>query len=189
MAPQILALAAPDRVLFLWAIDPMLPQALALIEAWGLEYKTVAFTWVKTLASAEESVVVKALAGEVAEEESRVFHGGLGYWTRANPEVCLLATRGRPRRLDRDVDQLIVAPRGAHSAKPAEARVRIGRLVAGPYLELFARQTPAGWTVWGNEAETRGRASNSKGQTIVDGTDTGIVVDLSDRLGDAEMSA
>ena len=65
--------------------------------------------------------------------------------------MCLLATRGCPVRLERDVDQLLIAPRGAHSAKPPGARSRIERLVGGPYLELFARERPQGWTAWGAE--------------------------------------
>ena len=69
----------------------------------------------------------------------------------ANPEMCLLATRGCPVRLERDVDQLFIAARGAHSAKPVGVRGRIERLVGGPYLELFARETPRGWTAWGAE--------------------------------------
>jgi hypothetical protein len=41
------ALAADDAVLFMWATWPNLRDALALIEAWGFEYKTDAFLWVK----------------------------------------------------------------------------------------------------------------------------------------------
>ena len=76
---------------------------------------------------------------------------GLGYWTRANSEPCLLATRGKPKRLNADVRQGIIAPRREHSRKPDEVHGRIERLVAGPYLELFARAERPGWTVWGNE--------------------------------------
>ena len=133
MWPEVQALAAPDCALFLWAVAPLLPGALHLIEDWGFTYKTVAFTWVKQN---------PAGAG---------FHKGMGYWTRANPEICLLATRGHPSRLARDVDQLVIAPRGRHSAKPEEVPARIERLVAGPYLELFARRERPGWTVWGNQ--------------------------------------
>jgi N6-adenosine-specific RNA methylase IME4 len=128
--------AAPDCALFLWAIDPSLPQAFEVIEAWGFTYKTVAFTWVKT---------TKGGAG---------FPIGCGYWTRANPEQCLLATRGRPQRLLRSVQQLILAPRREHSRKPDEVYARIEALVAGRYLELFAREQRTGWDSWGNEVET-----------------------------------
>jgi N6-adenosine-specific RNA methylase IME4 len=128
--------AAPDCALFLWVTDPSLPQALEVIAAWGFVYKTVAFTWAKT---------TKNGAG---------FPIGCGYWTRANPEQCLLATRGRPQRLSRAVPQLIVAPRREHSRKPDEAYERIEALVPGPYLELFARAPREGWHSWGYEVAT-----------------------------------
>jgi N6-adenosine-specific RNA methylase IME4 len=76
---------------------------------------------------------------------------GCGYWTRSNTEPCLLATRGAPKRLNADVRMAIIAPRREHSRKPDEVHDRIERLVAGPYLELFARRPRPGWTVWGNE--------------------------------------
>lgn len=144
--PEIQALAAPDCALFLWAVDPLLPEALHLIEDWGFTYKTVAFTWAKTNPK------------EGGPDDFGIWHRGLGYWTRANPEMCLLATRGAPTRLARDVDQFVIAARRAHSAKPEAVRERIEALVPGPYLELFARDPRDGWTVWGNqisEAEDR----------------------------------
>jgi N6-adenosine-specific RNA methylase IME4 len=126
--------AAEDCALFLWAVDPLLDRAFDLIRAWGFEYKTVAFYWVKQ------------------NTKSGGFFTGLGYWTRANPEQCLLATRGKPRRVNKDVRKLVVAPRREHSRKPEEVRAQIERLVAGPYLELFARDTKRGWDCWGNQA-------------------------------------
>jgi N6-adenosine-specific RNA methylase IME4 len=126
-------LAADDCALFLWATDPLLNRALELIEAWGFTYRTVAFTWVKPTKAGDGWCM------------------GCGYWTRANPEICLLGTRGRPKRLSRAVRQLIVAPRREHSRKPEEARERIEQLVAGPYVELFARDNRAGWSAWGLE--------------------------------------
>jgi N6-adenosine-specific RNA methylase IME4 len=77
---------------------------------------------------------------------------GMGYWTRANSEPCLLATRGKPKRLDAVVRMGIIESRREHSRKPDCVHERIERLVAGPYLELFARQSRPGWTSWGNEA-------------------------------------
>lgn len=127
--------AAPDCALFLWASDPMLPQALEVMAAWGFVYKTVAFTWAKTTAPFGK------------------WHFGCGYWTRANPEMCLLGTRGKPKRLSAAVRQLVVAPRREHSRKPDEVAGGIERLVAGPYLEMFARTTRPGWTAWGNQTE------------------------------------
>ena len=98
------------------------------------------------------------------------FFVGLGYWTRANVEQCLLATRGSPKRLAKDVRRLIVSPRQEHSRKPDEIYDRIERLAEGPYLELFARNTRPGWNSWGNEVgifddgavKTRRRSSKWK---------------------------
>ena len=75
----------------------------------------------------------------------------MGYWTRANSEVCLLATKGNPKRINADVRQVIQAPLREHSRKPECIYERIERLVDGPYLELFARNRRDGWTSWGNE--------------------------------------
>jgi N6-adenosine-specific RNA methylase IME4 len=129
-------LAADDCTLFLWATDPLLPRAFELLQAWGFEYKTVAFYWVKLNA--------------VAKHDADYFTG-LGYWTRANPEQCLLATRGKPQRRAKDVRRLVVEKRREHSRKPDCVRERIERLVAGPYLELFARETKRGWDYWGDQ--------------------------------------
>lgn len=132
LGPSIDAIAAEDCVLLLWAVMPELRGALAVIDAWGFTYKTVAFVWVKTAAGGQPMT-------------------GMGYWSRANAELCLLATRGAPQRISKDVHQVVMAPRGEHSAKPDEVASRIERLVPGPYLELFARKTRPGWQVWGNE--------------------------------------
>ena len=127
-------LAAPDCVLFLWCVRPFGREAYEIIEAWGFTFSTRAFTWVKQNPSGEG------------------WHMGPGHWTRANPEICLLAKRGKPRRRDRGVQELIIAPRGEHSEKPAEAYKRVERLVGGPYLDLFARESPEGWHGWGDQA-------------------------------------
>lgn len=141
------ALAARDSVLFLWAVDPLLPQAIAVGRAWGFEYKTVAFTWAKLRrkGSSRDRLHI--------EPWHKLFPMGTGYWTRANPEQCLLFTRGSPRRRSAAVRQLLVAPRREHSRKPDEARARIEALADGPYLELFARTVAPGWDCWGDEVE------------------------------------
>jgi N6-adenosine-specific RNA methylase IME4 len=126
-------IAADNSVLFLWAVDPLLDKAMELIRAWGFEYKTVGFYWVKK------------------NIKSDGFFTGLGYWTRANPEQCLLATRGKPQRRGKGVRKLIVEPRREHSRKPEDVRKRIEQLVDGPYVELFARDTQPGWHSWGNQ--------------------------------------
>lgn len=127
--------AAADCALFMWAIDPMLPHALRVMERWGFVFKTVGFYWTKTNADGSPFT-------------------GMGYWTRANPEQCLLGTRGNPKRLSMSVRRLITAPRREHSRKPDEIYTeRIPALLPGPYLEMFARTSRPGWDAWGNETE------------------------------------
>lgn len=133
--------AASDCVLLLWATDPLLPRALEIIRAWGFTYKTVGFYWVKLQRGRDPLLFTRA-----------DLFTGLGFWTRANPEPCLLATRGKPRRRSGGVAKLVVSPRREHSRKPDEVRARIEALCEGPYLELFARETRPGWDVWGREA-------------------------------------
>ena len=140
LALPVTDVAADDAVLFLWVTWPTLLQATALIEAWGFAYKTCAFCWVKAKAT-QIDLFRDDMDGQV----------GLGYWTRANSEGCLLATKGKPKRLNADVRQAILEPRREHSRKPDCTYQRIERLVAGPYLELFARTQRPGWTAWGNE--------------------------------------
>lgn len=80
---------------------------------------------------------------------------GLGFWTRGNAEICLLATRGHPKRKAANIHQFIISPIEAHSKKPDEAREKIVALMGDlPRVELFARQSPPGWEVWGNEVKS-----------------------------------
>lgn len=78
----------------------------------------------------------------------------MGYWTRANAEICLLATRGKPKSVSRSVHQVVDARIERHSKKPDEVRDRIIKLMGDvPRIELFARQRCEGWSVWGNEVK------------------------------------
>lgn len=133
-------IAAPDCALFMWGIWVLLPEALDVIKAWGFTYKSCAFDWMKANASQPD----------MFREDSDV-QMGLGYWTRANTEYCLLATRGSPKRLSKSVRQGIIEPRRQHSRKPTCVYERIERLVEGPRVELFARNTRPGWSSWGNQ--------------------------------------
>jgi len=121
-------------ILFIWIIDSMLPEALETIKRWGFKYKTVAFTWVKQ------------------NKKSDGYFTGMGYWTRCNPEQCLLATKGNPKRLSKAVKQLIISKRQEHSKKPDNIRNRIVELCGDlPRIELFARQKVKGWDYWGDQ--------------------------------------
>ena len=125
-----------DCALFLWATFPQLPEALRLIQAWGFVYKTVAFVWLKQ------------------NRKALTWFYGLGFWTRSNAEICLLATKGHPKRQSAGIHQLVISPVEHHSKKPDEVREKIVALMGDvPRIELFARQQTPGWDVWGNEVE------------------------------------
>lgn len=129
-------IAEKDSALFLWATFPQLPEALRLVRAWGFCYKTVAFVWLKQ------------------NRKSLTWFYGMGFWTRGNAEICLLATRGHPKRISAGIHQFIISPIEQHSKKPDEAREKIVALMGElPRIELFARQASPGWDVWGNEVE------------------------------------
>jgi len=158
-ALPIASLANPEGChLFLWATGPCLPQAFEVITAWGFRYSSVAFTWAK---------LKKSFNGEqlrVLPTSASDFHTGLGLTTRKNAEFCLLARRGNARRLAKDVRELIIAPVREHSRKPDETYERIERYAAGPFLELFGRQSRPGWTVRGNEATKFDKEDPNAGQ-------------------------
>lgn len=138
-------LANKNSVLFLWVTFPQLKEGLRVVEAWGFEYKTVAFTWVKTN---------KKSIGQFL---------GMGFWTRSNAEICLLATKGKIKRQRKDIRQLIFSPIRRHSEKPPEVRDRIVKLIGNlPRIELFARIKAKGWDAWGNEIVIKEVGLNDK---------------------------
>lgn len=130
-------ISAKDSVLFLWATAPCLIEAFELITSWGFIYKTIGFTWIKQCKKSEKLFT------------------GMGYYTRANAEFCLLATRGKIlERKSHAVSSVILSHIEEHSKKPNEARERIVTLFGDlPRIELFARQTVEGWDCWGDETE------------------------------------
>lgn len=128
-------IADNDCVLFLWVTYPILQEAFRVIEAWGFKYSTCAFVWVKKNKQKDTPFI------------------GCGAWTRANSELCLLATKGNITRLDASISQIIESPVEEHSKKPDIVRELITRLVGElPRVELFCRNPVDGWDVWGNEA-------------------------------------
>lgn len=130
----ISTLAADNCALFMWATFPQIVQAIEAIKAWGFEYFNAAFVWVKRNPDTGKDAF------------------GMGYWTRANPEVCLLAFKGKMKPVRHDIRQLVYAPAQRHSEKPNEVRNLIKELCGDlPRIELFARQSADGWDCWGNE--------------------------------------
>ena len=133
----IAQIADRDAALFLWVTFPLLQEAWSVMKAWGFTYKSVAFVWIKQ------------------NRKSDALFWGMGYWTRANAEICLLATRGHPKRVAKNVHQVILSHIEEHSKKPDEARRRIEQLMGDvPRIELFARRAEPGWDVWGNEVKS-----------------------------------
>jgi len=144
-------IASDPCMLFIWVTWPLLPMWLPVINAWGFQYKTLAFNWVKQYPKSGKLCI------------------GAGAYTRSNSEVCLLGVKGKAGSMviDRRIcnviveqdeeyydisDNTVVAPRGVHSAKPTTIRNKIVRLVGDrPRIELFARSSAEGWDVWGNE--------------------------------------
>ncbi len=127
-------LAAPDCALFMWATAPMLPDAIALMKAWGFTFKS-AGAWAKQSSTGDKWAF------------------GTGYCFRSASEFYLLGTIGKPKVCSRSIRNLIVAPVREHSRKPDALHADVEALYAGPYVELFARAPRTGWDVWGNQTD------------------------------------
>lgn len=134
LGPMLQAACAPNCLLFLWATNPMLPQAFELMSAWGFRYST-AGTWAKISANGKVQF-------------------GPGMRLAVANEPFLIGIRGTVPVPRKGVPGLIVAPRRAHSQKPDEAYAKAELMVAGnvPKLDLFTRQTRPGWTAYGDES-------------------------------------
>lgn len=140
LGAQIATLAAPNCAIYLWTTAPLLMEIIDCVRAWPFRYITKPFCWVKTT------------------KNGAIFFG-IGSYTASNTEDVWLLSNGTPKRLTKDVSQVvatteaIVAPMGRHSAKPEEMYRRIERLHSGPYLEIFSRRRRPGWTNVGNELD------------------------------------
>jgi N6-adenosine-specific RNA methylase IME4 len=142
-------MAEDNCAMFLWVTSPMLRQGLECLDSWGFTYKTIAFNWFKK--------------NKIADS----WFWGLGYWTRQNTELCLLATLGKPTRVSKGVHQIvesfdyldtesIVSKLEGHSKKPDVVRERIVDLCGDvSRAEVFARQTCFGWDSYGDEIDGR----------------------------------
>ena len=128
-----------DCILFIWTTYPMLREVQIVIKKWGFQYKTIGFQWIKT-----------------NQKATNKYFFGLGRWTRGNTEACLIATKGKPVRINSAISQIISSPIERHSKKPDLVRDKIIELVGPlPRIELFARNNVPGWDSWGNEIESK----------------------------------
>lgn len=133
---QVSDITDKNSILFLWCTWPTIEDGFKVISSWGFKYKTCAFTWVKT------------------NRKSDSLFWGMGYWTRSNTEIVLLATKGSPKRQKANIHQVITAPIGEHSKKPDIVRNKIVELCGNlPRIELFGRRRVEGWDVWGNQVD------------------------------------
>jgi len=129
-----------ETILFIWATFPNINYALEVIKAWGFEYKTAAFVWLK-------------------KNKNGSNFWGMGAYTRANVEVCLIAisknTKAKQVVKSHSVHQVIESVIEKHSKKPDIVRNKILELLGDDKrrIELFARQKANGWDCWGDEAE------------------------------------
>jgi N6-adenosine-specific RNA methylase IME4 len=170
---QIAAFPLPplteDARLFLWRVSSMPEDALTVCRAWGFEPKSE-IVWVKVTACQRcngtgiekggERPPRDHLCRDCADpslpdthpgESARRLRIGMGRQVRLAHEVCIVATRGQPKRLSASLPSVLFAPRGEHSAKPERFRDLVERLSPGPIVELFARTKRKGWDCRGDE--------------------------------------
>lgn len=135
-ASPVKGISDDNCVLFLWTTDAHLPYAIEIMKAWGFDYATVGFTWLKKTSTGKQVCYY-------------------GYWTLKGVEMCLLGRKGKPKPINHKIRQIVEAKRREHSRKPDEVRNRIVELMGNlPRIELFARQKTLGWDVWGNEVDS-----------------------------------
>jgi len=126
-------LADKNCALFLWTTFPYIDKQMELFKYWGFRYRTIGFLWVK-----------------LNSKNGKPFFG-VGYYTKSNPESCMLGMQGQLKVQDNSISNLIFSPRREHSRKPDETREKIVQLFGDlPRIELFAREKVEGWDCWGN---------------------------------------
>ena len=129
-------IAAEKAHLYLWVPNALLPDGLAVMRAWGFEYKT--------------NIVWEKMRKD-GEPDGR----GVGFYFRNVTELLLFGVRGQHNRTlspARSQVNLLRTMKREHSRKPDEIYPIIERCSEGPYLELFARGMRKGWDLWGNQA-------------------------------------
>ena len=143
-------IADKDSVLCLWVTMPKLIEGLEVIKAWGFNYKTCLFNWIKINPNAE--IIETPVKGRKMPDTTIKggLYSGMGHWTNGNAELCLFAKKGAPKRMVKDVKQIQIHPRQRHSQKP-QLHSEIVRLFGDlPRLEIFAREKVDGWDCIGN---------------------------------------
>jgi N6-adenosine-specific RNA methylase IME4 len=129
--------AAPQAHLYLWCPNALLAEGLQIMQAWGFTYKTN-LVWYKT------------------RKDGGPDGRGVGFYFRNVTELLLFGVKGklRTKQAGRRQVNVLIARKQEHSWKPEQQYEIIEACSPGPYLELFARRQRAGWTCWGDQAET-----------------------------------
>ena len=132
-ALPIQRIISENSILFIWGTWTHNREIHDVIDAWGFHFKTAAFVWIKQYSTGKDII-------------------GMGHWTRANTEYCLLATHGNPKRINNNISQIIKSIPRKHSQKPDIVRNKIVRLCGDvPRLEMFGRSAMHGWDTFGND--------------------------------------
>lgn len=132
-ALQIRRLAAKDAFVWLWATNPMLPQAFDVLAAWGARFVTAGH-WAKLSSTGKKQAF------------------GTGHVLRCAGEPFLIGAFGKPKVAAKNIRSVILAPINGHSRKPDKAFTEAERMIGGPRIELFSRQPRVGWDTWGDQA-------------------------------------
>jgi N6-adenosine-specific RNA methylase IME4 len=148
-----------NSALFLWATFPRLPAALQVMQAWGFDYKTIGFAWVKLnrgrYASPRRHLAQEIYAQGVDDFLEWLTFFGVGFYAKHNLEICLLGVKGSMQPVDNSISSVVYSPLGKHSEKPKIVHDKIVQLFGDrPRIELFAREAYKDWHIWGNEVES-----------------------------------
>lgn len=129
----VLDLAAPNCLIWVWAINPMLDKAIEAVKRWGFEFKT-AGSWEKMTVNNKQTF-------------------STGYILRGSNEPYIIATRGKPKTSAKNIRSSFHAVRGRHSEKPDKAYENMERMMPNARrLEIFSRTNRPGWDAFGDEA-------------------------------------
>jgi site-specific DNA-methyltransferase (adenine-specific) len=127
-------IADKNCMLFLWTTFPNLQEGLDVMKAWGFDYRTLGFSWIKL------------------NKKNRKPFFGIGYYTKSNCECCLIGVKGKPIVASNFVSSVLMSPREQHSKKPDIVREKIVELCGDiPRIELFARKRVENWDCWGDD--------------------------------------
>jgi len=152
----IKSLASENCALFMWAIWPKIFDSKVVAESWGFEYSTLAFEWLKLGRNWSKLKFQLSMLNSIESHDllEKLLFFGMGHYTRANPEPCLLFTRGSVPVATRKERNVLFAPIGRHSEKPDGQYGKIENLYPNARrLELFARKRRVGWDSFGNEVD------------------------------------